>query len=216
MQGNLERVLNLRDHRIQKADESFVTKGDLLVQDVVYDFLAKEHPQYRLVSEEMDNSSYDTERDGNFAVLDPVDGTENFTSGLPEWGVGVSVFTEWRHDYSMILLPELGRSLMTGERVRMFESRIHGVSSSLKLDDLSFVESGFEYRMMGCSMYNLYNVVRGSYAMFENVKGVNCWDILPGLNLALEHGLEVEVNGNKYNGEFLPPIEKYRIKVRVR
>ena len=82
------------------------------------------------------------------------------------------------------------------------------------MDDLARMEPSPEYRIMGCSMYNMYNVIRGAYALFENFKGANCWDILPGLNLALEHGCEVEVNGETYHGEFLPPTARYRFKVR--
>ena len=149
-------------------------------------------------------------------MLDPIDGTENFTSGLVEWGVGISLYCKGVHSCSMILLPELSRSLMTGDTFEPFESRIHGVSSSLKLEDLGFLEEGFEYRMMGCSMYNMYNVIRGSYAVFENVKGVNTWDILPGINIAIEHGCNVKVDGEVYDGRFLPPIKKYRVKIRFR
>lgn len=66
---------------------------------------------------------------------------------------------------------------------------------------------------MGCSMYNLYNVIRGSYASYENIGGVNSWDILPGINIALEHDYQVEVNEQRYAGQFLQPDQKYRVKV---
>ena len=216
VESRLEEILGLRNLRTEKADKSYVTKADLLIQKLIYEYLDDKQPFYTLISEEMDNSEFAQDPFANYAVLDPLDGTENFTSGLVEWGVGVSLFRRGRHDCSMILLPELNRSLMTGEPAERFQSRIHGVSSSLRIEDLGFIEAGFEYRMMGCAMYNLYNVIRGSYAMFENIKGVNTWDILPGINLALEHGCHVEVDGEEYDGRFLPPVKKYRIKVRHR
>ena len=214
--ANLSELLSLRATRTQKADESYVTKADLLIQDLIYGYFKDKHPNYTVVSEEMDNSNFQDNPGDHFAVLDPIDGTENFTSGLVEWGVGLSLYRAGTHACSMILLPELGKSLTTGDTIKRFESRIHGISSSLGKDDLKLLERGFEYRMIGCSMYNMYNVVHGSYAVFENIKGVNTWDLLPGINLALEHGCEVEIDGQPYEGQFLPPTKKYRVKVRSR
>jgi fructose-1,6-bisphosphatase/inositol monophosphatase family enzyme len=105
----------------------------------------------------------------------------------------------------MIALPELDIYLKTGDTVPNYESRIYGISSSLLKEDLLNLEEGFEYRIMGCSMYNMYNVISGSYAIFQNPKGAHSWDILPGLNLAVENRI--------YNGEFLQPNKKYRFRV---
>nr|HRY62645.1 inositol monophosphatase [Candidatus Paceibacterota bacterium] len=73
---------------------------------------------------------------------------------------------------------------------------------------------GYEYRIMGCCVYNMYNVIKGSFAAFENPKGAYSWDIIAGLNLAAEHDLVVVVEGKKYNGEFLDPAKKYRFKIK--
>ena len=62
-------------------------------------------------------------------------------------------------------------------------------------------------------MYNLYNVARGSFKYFENIKGVNCWDILPGLNLCLESGCKIFVDEILYQGEILFPNKKYKIRL---
>jgi len=67
--------------------------------------------------------------------------------------------------------------------------------------------------MIGCCVVNMMSVIRGSYLSFENPKGANSWDILAGINLALEHGLYVVVNGKPYTGEYLPAAGKYTFKV---
>ena len=216
IQAQLPRVLAVRSERLQKEDESYVTEADILIQELVASYVSSSLPQHTLISEEQDNSEIDFTGQGYFVVVDPLDGTENFTSGLKEWGVGISIFSNGKHMESAIYLPEMGEQLVTGDTVKKFQSRIHGLSSSLKKEDLGFIEAGFEYRIMGCSMYNMFNAIRGSYRVFENVKGVNSWDILPGVNLALEHGCLVEVNGNEYDGQFLPPDTKYRVKIQNR
>ena len=115
---------------------------------------------------------------------------------------------------SCIYLPEIDEFLITGMSINKYKSRIIGLSSSLnKSDLLSLPESDFEYRIIGCSMYNTLSAAKGSFAVFKNIKGVNCWDILPGLNLALEHGSNVFVDDVQYKGEILFPIKKYKITI---
>lgn len=153
-------------------------------------------------------------------TIDPIDGTENFTSGLLEWGISISVYlydkTQEmpRHFYSLLLLPELNVKISSEcAQFVPFNSRIKGLSSSLNKEDLLNLEEGFEYRIFGCSVYNLYNVIKGSYHSYENVKGVHSWDLLAGINIARKQNLSVTINGQKYDGEFLSPTGKYKVKI---
>jgi len=215
LQLRLEDVLRLRCKFKQKADGSFVSEGDLLVQSIISNYLSVNMPEHVLISEEMEpfeNSIWD--RNKSYVVLDPIDGTENFISGLREWGVGISIYTLGEHQESCIYLPELDDVQITGMPISKYRSRIIGLSSSLNKNDISDLPGGgFEYRIIGCSMYNTLAAVRGSFFSFENVKGVNCWDVLPGLNLAIEHGCTVSVDGAPYDGRILFPTKKYKIKI---
>ncbi len=212
---NLTEILRLRRNFKLKTDKSYVSSGDLLVEKIVFDYFSLNYPSHEIISEEMDFPPHKTWNElGNYIVVDPIDGTENFVSGLREWGVGVSIYTKGKHEASCIYLPELDEVLLSGQSVEKYKSRIVGLSSSLTRDDLlKLPKDGVEYRIIGCSMYNMLAAIKGSFLRFENVKGVNCWDILPGLNLALEHGLACFVNDKPYAGQILFPIEKYRIKI---
>lgn len=208
----LDEVCNLRDSFSEKKDNSYVSKGDLLVQAIVLEKINLLLPEHKLISEELfpfDNSCWD--KFGSYVVLDPIDGTENFVSGLVEWGVGISIYTNGLHVESCIYLPELNQVQITGMPLKKFKSRIRGLSSSINKASLEDLKEGYDYRIIGCSMYNMLNAIKGSYFSFENVKGVECWDILPGLNLALEHGVEAFVDGAPYTGEILFPTKKYKI-----
>lgn len=204
---------SMRSMRKLKEDNSFVTEADFYVQQLVLDSISSLDIKMTLVSEEIQYDVKEINLMDPILVLDPLDGTENFTSGLPEWGVGISIFCNNEHQASCMLLPELNKKLMTGQQISYFTSRIKGLSSSLSTEGLSSLKNNNEYRIMGCSMYNLYNVIRGSYASYENIGGVNSWDILPGINIALEHDYQVEVNEQRYAGQFLQPDQKYRVKV---
>lgn len=214
IRAHLNRILSLRDTHTQKSDGSFVSAGDLLVQEITCNYLNTYLPDFRLISEEMAPFDERTLNPlGACVVLDPIDGTENFISGLREWGVGISIYNDGRHLASGIYLPELDDQLISGDTIHTFQSRVVGLSSSLSKEDLARQPSGYEYRVIGCSMYNTLAAIRGSFQRFENVRGVNAWDVLPGLNLALEQGCSALVDGLPYQGELLMPTRKYRISL---
>lgn len=211
---NLNEIISLRRSKQLKHDGSYVSKGDWLCESLVKEFILKNLPEYSLISEESPKGNMKAFKSDKVIILDPIDGTENFVSGLKEWGVAVCVYENGKHKQSMLALPELDNYLISGDKIDRFESRIAGISSSLTKDDLLKLEPGFEYRIIGCAVYNMYNVVTGSYYSFENPKGAKVWDIIPGLNLALENGLSVIVNNKEYNGELLSPDQKYIFKIK--
>lgn len=211
---NLSDILLLRSTGILKEDNTFVSKGDLLCEKLIFEYLESKFDDYLIISEESKTNFDNIEHYKYIITLDPIDGTENFVSGLKEWGVGVSIYKNMEHYQSMILLPELQLSLCTGDRIeRKNGSRICGLSSYMTPADFDNLGKDYEYRIMGCCMYNMYNVIRGYFCRFMHLKGCYSWDILPGLNLALENGLEVILDGNNYTGEFLQPNIKYRFDV---
>jgi myo-inositol-1(or 4)-monophosphatase len=210
---NLESILALRNQKTQKEDGSYVSKGDLLCEQLIKNYLKDNHPDFYLVSEETPEENLLNIKQKNILILDPIDGTENFVSGLKEWGVAVCVYKNQQHVESMLALPELNEYIITGDTFVPFESRIYGLSSSLNKEDLLKLEEGYEYRIIGCCVYNMLNVVKGAYKVFENPKGAWIWDIIPGLNLALENNLNVNVNGKEYHGELLEPNKKYRFRI---
>ena len=92
---------------------SYVTKGDLLVQDIIFNYFEDIHRNsFEIISEECLNLNIDFDKIDSVTV-DPIDGTENFTSGLKEWGVSVSIYSKNKHIESGILIPELEESLIS-------------------------------------------------------------------------------------------------------
>ena len=207
-------ILAFRSTGTLKADNTFVSEGDLLCESLIFSYLKDNLANYIVISEESNNDISNIDGAEFVVTVDPIDGTENFVSGLKEWGVGVSVYRNGKHYQSMIALPELDICLCTGEKLkRIKNSRICGLSSYMTSEDFEVLGGGLEYRIMGCCMYNMYNVIHGSYKQFQHLKGCFSWDILPGMNLALEHGLSVIIDGKAYNGEFLKPGIRYMFEV---
>lgn len=215
IERELQTIISKRGKKTMKPDNSYVSEGDLHMDKLVADFVKENYTSVQLVSEESSKiNEIDLSLSEYVITVDPIDGTENFVSGLKEWGIGISVYRNGEHYESMLGLPELKEYIFTGEKIERFKSRIHGLSSSLTKKELVKIEEGFEYRIIGCCMYNMAQVVKGSYEKFFNPKGAHSWDLLPGLNLALENNLLIEVENKKYNGEFLQPTKKYRFSIR--
>ncbi len=215
IKDNLERILLLRSTGRLKPDKTFVSDGDLACEKLIFDYLKKNLDSYIVISEESVNDLRSFDKVEYVVTVDPIDGTENFVSGLKEWGMGVSVYRYGKHYQSMIALPELDICLVTGDKLDyVLHSRICGLSSYMTPKDFEMLGAGLEYRIMGCCMYNMYNVIHGSYCQFQHIKGCYSWDILAGMNLALEHGLSIEIEGRPYKGDFLFPGVKYRFIIR--
>lgn len=160
---NLDTILSLRSTGRLKADNTFVSEGDLMCEKLVFDYLRSTLKSYIVISEESYNDLSEMNNVEYVVTVDPIDGTENFVSGLKEWGVGVSVYKHGKHYQSMIALPELDICLTTGDHLNRIEhSRICGLSSYMTPADFELLGKEYEYRIMGCCMYNMYNVIHGS------------------------------------------------------
>jgi myo-inositol-1(or 4)-monophosphatase len=204
----------LRSTGLLKPDNTFVSKGDLLSEKLVADFVRDNVPNAVLITEETYRDTSGIAHSEYVITVDPIDGTENFVSGLKEWGVGISVYKNGNHYQSMIFLPELNLSLKTGDKFeRKADSRLCGLPSYMTSELFKTLDNSHEYRISGCCMYNMFNVVTGRFAEFRHLTGCYSWDILPGLNLALEHGLNVLVDGKPYGGQFLMPGVKYHFEI---
>lgn len=211
--NHLDQIEATRFDVTLKDDHTPVTTSDIFVEELVKKYIEEQLPGTTFIGEESFTSTT-LQSEGYLVVLDPIDGTENFSSGLKEWGVSFGLWKDHKHLGSFLFLPELGLRLLSGDNVNYLSSRITGLSSSMSDSIIACLSEPGEYRIVGCAVYNFYNVIRGSFQRFINPKGAYIWDLLPGLMLALEHGCEVLVDGEKFNGTFLDPSQKYRVDIR--
>ena len=80
-----------------KPDGSLVTQADLAVQGALAAKLAGRWPEIPLLGEEMDQETQGRlVGSGRFWCLDPLDGTTNFSSGLPYFCVSIALVDDGR------------------------------------------------------------------------------------------------------------------------
>lgn len=215
VQGMLPALDERRYDITWKPDNSPVTAADVFLEEAIRDWLIREIPGVCFIGEESWSPDL-VVGDDWVAVLDPIDGTENFCSGLKEWGTSLSLWRGGRHQGSMLLMPELYEGMTSGAIPLVPRSRIVGFSSSYTADIGQGLAENAEGRIMGCAVYNLFNVIRGAFARFVNPKGAYSWDLLAGAALAREAGCNVRIDDEDYDGRFLQPGRRYRIDIQHR
>lgn len=210
------------NHYWYKEDGSPVGNLDHAIESYAHELTSTYLPEFSLIGEE---SPIPKLSSGNYVVIDPVDGTENFVSGLPIWGCGLALVFDNYLSASWVVFPEinltfsskaLGQAGIKGRkefRLPQGISRIKAYSSNTEWSAVAPCMEG-EIRVLGSSLFNLTLASLGSISFNASEAGAKVWDILPPILFALEAGKSVTVNGGEYHGEFLDPDKRYVVSIQ--
>lgn len=88
-----------------KSDGTPVTATDLLVDERLTKAIAGAFPDHGVLSEEADTTWSGSDWTW---ILDPIDGTSNFASGLPYWAVSIALAHAGQVVYGCVSAPGLG------------------------------------------------------------------------------------------------------------
>jgi myo-inositol-1(or 4)-monophosphatase len=88
-----------------KSDRSLVTQADLAADRSVAVLLQQTFPNDGVISEELQTIS--PEDIARVWVIDPLDGTTNFSLGIPFWGVSIALLVRGRPDTAALYFPVL-------------------------------------------------------------------------------------------------------------
>lgn len=90
-----------------KADGSIVTKADLEMQQSLERELLKAWPEYGMLGEEMDREAQQSviNSEKGYWCIDPLDGTNNYTSGLPFFAVSIALIIDHQQVMGFIYDP---------------------------------------------------------------------------------------------------------------
>jgi len=120
---------------VQKIDGSYVTVVDRKIQDELLERLARRWPQYGAIGEEMEHAdqvSICNQSADGYWVIDPLDGTTNFTSGFLFYGVSMALVIDGQPRFAVIYDPvreecfsaEVGKgAYLNGERIRCNQAK---------------------------------------------------------------------------------------------
>ena len=197
---------------MKKEDGSLVTKYDLMIDNKLTEGL-KNIINCPILSEEHDEKIGDT-----YFVIDPIDGTHNFSRGFECFGIMVAYVEKGDTIFSIIDLPLLNRTytaikgngaFVNGKKiqVRNTSNRLIGnvntkaiIEYGKKLDD--YDEYKFEFRNLYCACVPICYVANGIFDFTIQSRGLGIWDIIaPKLILEEASGVcEVtKYNETKYS-----------------
>ncbi|MDY7013304.1 MAG: inositol monophosphatase family protein [Cyanobacteriota bacterium] len=90
----------------RKADGTLVTQADRWADETIRDAISAVFPEHGLLSEETLHLFPD--RDWCW-VIDPIDGTTNFTRGIPIWGISLGLLYRGTPVFGAVRFPQLGQ-----------------------------------------------------------------------------------------------------------
>lgn len=176
----------------EKGDGSLVTQADRWADQTLREAIADRFPDHGILSEEAEYTF--PERDWCW-IIDPLDGTTNFTQGVPVWGVSLGLLHQGIPVFGWVHLPPLNQTFhgfwqapghpdgafLNGEGIRGSAAQPEANQFfSLCSRSVSLMTQPFpcKIRMLGAASYNFLMVAAGI-----TLGGVEAtpkiWDIAP-------------------------------------
>jgi myo-inositol-1(or 4)-monophosphatase len=182
-----------------KADRTVVTEADLAADHLIAESIHREYSGEAVLSEELQPSLGDEEFDAIW-VIDPLDGTTNFSLGLPFWGVSIARLVGGWPEIGVLYFPVLNE-LYTSARNR--GAQFNQTSLHIKIPDPNIpatffsccsrtfrnyeVAIPYKPRILGSAAYSFCCVARNmALIAFEATPKI--WDIAATWLLVSEAG----------------------------
>lgn len=135
----------------RKNDDSPVTAADRAAEKIIRDELASRFPTDAILGEEFGEGSLNSDAEFRW-IIDPIDGTKSFMSGVPLYSTLIGVTQNEQPIIGVILIPALGEIIVAARGLGAWhqKSNLHSpspqwqraqVSPKDKLGDALFVHS---------------------------------------------------------------------------
>lgn len=188
-----------------KSDNSIVTNCDVDIEKNLILYLKEHFPQIKIISEENSESHQQIySLENRYAVIDPIDGTENFYFFQNIFGCAISIVYD-DINYHLIYLPSENKKISTISIPDLSE-----VKSNIRLMSTSCIGQ-FENlidkqstRILGSSSYMFYMLLSGSAKSYIYCGKAKVWDYFTGICLALLSNLNLKITFGDMVIENLP------------
>jgi len=199
-----------------KNDNSAVTNCDIQIEKEIISYLRFNFSDIEIISEENTQNHKEAYFLKNrFAVVDPIDGTENFYFINNIFGSAISIVYD-NIKYHLIYIPNqnIKISTLTIDSFKSRGSKIKLFSTSC-LNKINQEIDKQSCRVFGSSTYMFYSLLSGNANSYEYCSGAKIWDYYTGISLALNSGLGFEINFDGENINKIPLNLKHRINFKI-
>jgi len=186
----------------KKIDNTLVTEADLAANDYITTKIKNKFPDDAILSEE-GNTKYHSNAPATW-VIDPLDGTNNFSLGLPVWGCSIARVVNGYPQAGAIYFPKINElySAEAGNGAYLNNSKIKATNQTSEMLPifLSCTRSmtkflpppPYKLRVLGAAAYDLCLIAKGG-ATAGMQATPKIWDIAAGWLILEESGGQVEV-----------------------
>lgn len=198
-QGAGELLLAVREEQQAAGEQdqkAIARAGDARAQEYIAARLSQERPEDAVLSEEAKDDLARLEA-RRVWIIDPLDGTKEFSQGRHDWAVHVALWEEGDLSAAAVALPGIGQTLRTDEPptiparedpsapLRFAVSRSH----PSELITAVIEASGGTAVAMGSAGYKVCAVVRGEADAYVHAGGQFEWDSAAPVAVARAAGL---------------------------
>ena len=211
----LERIGNLGKIEHKEGISNLVTDVDRRCERIIIDRIKKEFPSHSILAEE---SGEKTEDETFRWIIDPLDGTTNYSHGLPVFCISIGVLSGGSVKVGVVYVPTMNElfvaeegkgAFLNGEAIKV--SKQESVQDSLiatgfaysaagKRENLEYfqkmLESAQAVRRLGSAAIDLCYVACGRFDGFWEL-GLNPWDTAAGQLIVTEAGGKVTLLDGK-------------------
>jgi len=190
-----------------KADKSVVTEADLIADRFIVEQIRLHSPGDRLLSEEIQSTLSDLDNEIQTSaiwIVDPIDGTTNFSQGLPLWGILCTRVVDGWPQLTVLYFPIIdelytaiagGGAWLNGQRIQVedpsLKSKLSFFACCSRTHRLYQVDLPYKVRIFGSAFYTFCLVARGAARIgFDATPKI--WDIAGAWLLVKEAGGLIE------------------------
>ena len=177
-----------------KSDNSVVTNCDIYIEKNIIAYLEAKFSEIQIISEENYKSHKETYHLKNrFAIIDPIDGTENFYFFQNIYGCAISIVYD-EVNYHLIYLPSEEKKISTISvpDISITKSNIELFSTSC-LGLLNDKKDKQSTRILGSSSFMFYMILFAAAKSYKYCSKAKVWDYYTGISLALKSKLNLKV-----------------------
>ena len=213
--GEYAREMQTRIHRSYKPDGTVLTETDLAITNALVPMIKKLFPDCNIVTEEELVGTQDNRAPYTF-ILDPIDGTDTYSQGLPCWCIGLGILDRDRRPVgSIVYAPRFGRGcddlflrtdpdddriFLNGKVLDVTEITKNGAKDkpyavtggSDIITTLPFAKAKVKLRSFGCSIVHISCAI--VFCGIDGCLDPPCyiWDIAPAHALAERAGMKFQ------------------------
>jgi myo-inositol-1(or 4)-monophosphatase len=185
-----------------KADRSLVTEADLVADRLIAAALQQAFPKDGLISEELQPVS--PEDISSVWIIDPLDGTTNFSLGIPFWGVSIAHLVNGCPETAAVYFPVLNEmysaqkgkgACFNGLPLQIEPAMLNRPGTFFACCSRTYrrftVSIPYKTRILGSAAYNFCILARG-IALLAFEAAAKIWDIAGVWLVASEAGAVIQ------------------------